>query len=201
MDPHLHSTSSSLPVKEPISTRTLFLQNFLHEKAVDLQTRENRQDPEFIRELLGELEQIKFECLNLKGEICDLFVNISKKAEICEQQMQISGAKQTSKFGSRRRKRRNQKLRESFGFSEFKGENNSETEMSPDASEDEEPEYLRHFQMAKQRNEEAIWGGKTRQIEGDALEMRSEFRDVKYTVLSPAEDFTERIQMVKEWVQ
>ena len=198
MEQNLPSISSSLSANEPVSSRTLHLHNFLREKAVDLQTRENRQSREFISDLLAELEQVKFECLNLKGEICDLFVTISKKAEICERQLQVARDEQSSPHEPRRRKRRDQQFRESFGFSEFKDADADGEDLSFEASEDDEPEYIKHFQMAKRRNEDAIWGGASGQMEGDALDMRPEFRDVKYTVLAPAEEFRDRIQIVKE---
>ena len=191
------SNSSSHPRKDSETSRTLYLKNILHSKAVDLQNRENRQNLDFIKLLLSDLEGIKFECLNSEKEICNLFANISKKAEICEQQLQIN--KKNSKneeFVSSRRKRRRRKVRESFGFSEFKNEDYSDDDMVINMSEDDEPDYLKHFEMEKKKNEEMIWGKNKCQIEVD--ELHSEFQDVKYTVLNHSEDFGKRITVVKE---
>ena len=68
--------------------------------------------------------------------------------------------------------------------------------MGLHSSDEEEPEYVQHFQMEKRRNEQELWGQK--QVESDGLEARREFRDVKYTVLEQDEQFGDRIKIVKE---
>jgi hypothetical protein len=190
-------SSSPLPSQDPITSRALHLKNFLHSKAIELQDRDNRHNSAFINSLLKDLQNIKFECLNSDTEICNLFASISKKVEICEQQLQIESNPGTNEdFVSSRRKRRRRKLRESFGFSQFKDQDCSEDDEGFHSSEDEEPEYLRHFQMEKRKNEEELWGQK--QVESDGLEGRREFRDIKYTVLEQDEQFGDRIKIVKE---
>ena len=198
MDLKNPSTSSSLPNTEPETSRVLYLKNFLDSHAVDLQNRENRQNLEFIKNLLQDLQEIKFECLNSDKEICNLFATISKKAEICEQQLQINKQNVNSEeFVSSRRKRRRRKLRESFGFSQFKNEECSDDDFIIEISGDEdEPDYLKHFEMEKKKNEEMIWGQQTCQIEDNGLE--SEFKDVKYTELNHGDYFGKRINVVKE---
>ena len=194
MEKQESSTSSSHPVKDPVTSRALYLKNFLHKRAVDLQIRQNRQSLSYIKELMKELQDIKFECLHSEGEILDLFATISKRAEICLQQLEISEEVGIQEY---RKKRKRKQMRESFGFSEFKEENYSEDDIIIESS-DEEPDYLKHFQMEKKRNDEIIWGTQKTQIQQDGLEVRPEFRDVKYTVLNVEEQFNDRIAMVKE---
>lgn len=193
--------SSPLPSTDSTTSQHLSLKNFLHSKAIELQDRQNRQSAPYIRDLLSNLHQIKFECLNADKEIRNLFSSISRKAEICDQQLQLSQKGGNSEeFVSTRRKRRRRKLRESFGFSQYKNEGFSENESDREpgfgSSDEEEPDYLRHFEMERKRNEERLWG--SRQVEVDGLEARPEFREVKYTVLEADEQFGDRIKIVKE---
>jgi hypothetical protein len=200
MDINQPSKSSSIPEKEPITSRALYLKNFLQKKAIDLQNRENRQSLPYIKELMRDLQEIKFECLHSQSETLDLFATISKKAEICEQQLKFNNEEiDSDEYMKMTRKRRKKKLKESFGFTEFKDGNYSEDDMIIDMSdEDDEPDYLKHFQMEKKLNEEIIWGKNSCQIETDGLEARPEFRDIKYTVLTPEQDYKDRISIVKK---
>ena len=183
MEPHCStSITSIISLDSPESLRHKYIRKLLENKAVELQSRQNRHDSKWISNLMSELLEIKFECLNASNKIKDLFVSVSQRAEMCEQQIEFY-----SETDSRRKQK---KMRESFGFSQFQDEDIIDGVSDDD---DDEPEYIKDFGA----NSNSFYQ-KTVRVEQDGLEMRKEFNQIDYTSLQSREFFTDRVIVVEK---
>ena len=183
--------------QDPSSLRHQQLLEWLQEKAVELQSREHRQDSEYLNPLMTELGKCKFECLQANEEIRNLFSNVSRRVEICEQQAE-----------SRRQKERiRRKMRESFGFGDLDDEELGFEES--DEEPQEVPEYLKDFGFSGdyvesngQGREEGGWGRQVGQIviETDAIQHQKQFGQVDAVDLADLGQNGQRIVMIERLV-
>lgn len=179
------NTNTPLKLNNPSSLRHRQLLEWLQEKAVELQSRESRQNSEYLETLMRDLEKSKFECLQGNPEIRSLFSNVSRRVEICVQQAEAKLL----------RERKKKKFRESFGFGDLDEEDLGFWDSDEEDEEKEIPDYLKDFRG----DGSGKWGKQAQRIviETDGLQDQKQFGQIDGVDLADLENSGRRMNSIE----